>query len=250
MQKKTYKLIVAYDGSAYAGWQLQKGKQSVAQTMNHIFERVFKTDIKVLGASRTDAGVHALGQVVRIKTDLAIPAEKLQWAWNNSLPDDIQIRSLELIEDSFNPFCNVEQKTYYYYFFLDRPSPFMQRFGYYHVYPTDINLLRQALQIFVGTHDFSSFRSSEDMRTDTVRTIDTITLEYFKRYNVYRITVKGQKFLRHMIRRIVGASLAIASRPGATLQLLQDVLKKCDPGHTLPNAPAKGLLLYKIIYKQ
>lgn len=250
METKTYKLIVAYDGSTYAGWQAQKGKPSVAQTMNHIFKRVFKADIKVLGASRTDAGVHALGQVVRIKTDLAIPAEKLQWAWNNSLPEDIQIRSLELVEDSFNPFCNVEQKTYYYHFFLERPSPFMQRYGYYYVYPTDLTLLNQALRCFVGTHDFSSFRSSEDTRPDTVRTIDAITLEYIKRYNVYRITVKGQKFLRHMIRRIVGASLAIASRPGATIQLLQDVLRKCDPGHTLPNAPAKGLLLYKIIYKK
>ncbi len=250
MQKKTYKLIVAYDGSAYAGWQEQKEKPSVAQTMNHIFKRVFKTDIKVLGASRTDAGVHALGQIVRIKTDLAIPTEKMKWAWNNSLPEDIQIRSLEVVNDDFNPFCNVEQKTYYYHFFLERPSPFIQRYGYYYVYPTDIHVLRQALQIFIGTHDFCSFRSSEDTRTDTVRTIDEIKLEYCKRYNMYRIVVKGQKFLRHMIRRIVGASLAIASRPGTSIQLLQDVLKKCDPGHTLPNAPAKGLLLYKIIYKK
>ena len=126
----------------------------------------------------------------------------------------------------------------------------MQRYGYYHAYPTNRDVLYKALQCFVGTHDFSSFRSSEDLRTNTVRTIDAIELEYFKRYNIYRITVKGQKFLRHMIRRIVGASLAIASRPDASIQSLLDVLNKCDPGHTLPNAPAKGLLLYKIIYKK
>jgi tRNA pseudouridine38-40 synthase len=245
---KIYKLIVAYDGSAYAGWQVQQDKPSIAHTMNHIFKRVFKHDIKVLGASRTDAGVHALGQVVRIKTDLMISPEKLKWAWNNSLPEDISIRSLELADDSFNPFCNVQQKIYYYHFFLERPSPFLQRYGYYYVYPTDINMLAKALQTFVGTYNFASFRSSEDTRTDTVRTIDAITLTYFKRYNIYRITIKGQKFLRHMIRRIVGASLAIASRPGASIQLLHEVMKKCDPGHTLPNAPAKGLLLYKIIY--
>jgi tRNA pseudouridine38-40 synthase len=249
MNNKTYKLVVAYDGSAYSGWQAQREKPSVTQAMNNVFKRVFKKEVKVLGASRTDAGVHALGQVVRIKTDVEISAEKLRWAWNNGLPEDIAIRSLELVDDSFNPFCNVEQKVYYYHFFLERPSPFIQRYGYYHVYPTDIHLLEKALQCFVGTHDFCSFRSSEDTRTDTVRTIDSITLEHFKRYNVYRITVKGQKFLRHMIRRIVGASLAIASRPGASIQLLQAVMKKCDPGHTLPNAPAKGLLLYKIKYK-
>src|SRR5947207_191941 len=200
MHQKTYKLIVAYDGSAYAGWQVQQGKPSIAETMNHTFKRVFKKDIKVLGASRTDAGVHALGQVVRVKTDLAISPEKLRWAWNNSLPEDIMIRSLEQEKDDFNPFCNVQQKVYYYHFFLERPSPFLQRYGYYHVYPTDINMLAKALQTFVGTHDFCSFRSSEDTRIDTIRTIDAIHLEHFKRYNVYRITVKGQKFLRHMIR--------------------------------------------------
>jgi tRNA pseudouridine38-40 synthase len=248
MHKKTYKLIVSYDGSAYSGWQVQHGKPSIAETMNHLFARVFKKEIKVLGASRTDAGVHALGQVVRVKTDLSITPEKLRWAWNNSLPEDISIRSLELVDDTFNPFCHVQQKIYYYHFFLERPSPFLQRYGYYHAYPTDIQLLEQALQCFVGTHNFASFRSSEDTRPDTIRTIDAITLTHFKRYNIYRITVKGQKFLRHMIRRIVGASLAIASRPGVSIQLLHDTMKKCNPGHTLPNAPAKGLLLYKIIY--
>jgi tRNA pseudouridine38-40 synthase len=187
---------------------------------------------------------------VRIKTDLDIAPTTLKWAWNNALPADIMIRSLELVDDGFNPFCNVMQKTYYYHFFLDRPLPFLQRYGCYFPYKVDKDLLREALQFFVGTHDFCSFRSSEDVRTNTVRTIDFIGLEYIKRYNVYRITVKGQKFLRHMIRRIVGASLAIASRPGACVSLLQKVMDKCDPGHTLPNAPPQGLLLYKIVYKK
>src|SRR5579863_8405368 len=123
MNKKIYKLVVSYDGSVYSGWQAQTEKPSVAQAMNNVFKRVFKKEVKVLGASRTDAGVHALGQVVRIKTDLDISPDTLRWAWNNGLPEDIAIRSLELVNDSFNPFCNVEQKTYYYHFFLERPSP-------------------------------------------------------------------------------------------------------------------------------
>ena len=80
MKKNTYKLIVSYDGSAYSGWQAQTEKPSIAHTMNHVFKRVFKKEIKVLGASRTDAGVHALGQVVRVKTDLVIEPETLRWA--------------------------------------------------------------------------------------------------------------------------------------------------------------------------
>lgn len=247
---KIYKLIVAYDGSDYFGWQGQQHKPSIADTMNHSFKRVFKSEVRVLGASRTDAGVHALGQVVRIKTDLTIDPEKLKWAWNNTLPASIMIRSIETVDEAFNPFCNVTQKIYYYHFFLDRPLPFLQRYGYFHPFKTDIEQLQRALQEFVGTHNFASFKSSEDMRTDTVRTIDTIHCEYIKRYNVYRVIIKGQKFLRHMIRRIVGAALTVASRPSSSLQQLKDVMQKHDPSHTLLNAPAKGLLLYKIIYER
>lgn len=246
---KTYKLIVAYDGSNYFGWQDQSHKPSIANALNHAFKKVFKREIKVLGASRTDAGVHALGQVVRITTDLNIPAEKLQWAWNNSLPADISIRSLEERKDPFNPFCNVKQKIYYYHFFTERPLPFLQRYGYFYPYPLDIELLKKALQIFVGTHDFASFRSSEDLRENTIRTIDSISLDYLPRYKAYRITVKGQKFLRHMIRRIVGASLHVATKDNSALLLLQKIMDACNPAHTFPNAPAQGLMLYKIIYK-
>jgi tRNA pseudouridine38-40 synthase len=246
---KSYKLIVAYDGSDYYGWQAQTDKPSVAQALNSAFHTVFKKEMKVLGASRTDAGVHALGQVVRIKTDLALSPERLQWAWNNALPADIIIRSLKLADESFNPFCQVSQKTYFYHFFIERPLPFIQRYGYFYPYAVDMNLLQQALQVFVGTHDFCSFKSSEDTRANTIRTIDSISLKYIKRYKMYRITVKGQKFLRHMIRRIVGASLSVASKKESSIVLLQEVMDACDPAHTLPNAPAQGLLLYKIEYK-
>ena len=267
---KIYKLIIAYDGSDYFGWQDQPEKPSVARALNHAFTTVFHTDMKVLGASRTDAGVHALGQCVRIKTNLAIAPDRLKWAWNNALPADIMIRSIELVDDSFNPFCQVEQKIYYYHFFTERPLPFVQRYGYFYPYTIDFDLLRQALQFFVGTHDFCSFKNSEDTRENTVRTIDSISLEYLSRYKAYRITVKGQKFLRHMIRRIVGASLSVASSSATlsprlqsggkawgdrsknnhTLELLRTIMDARNPRHTLPNAPAQGLMLYKIIYKQ
>ncbi len=244
-----YKLIIAYDGSDYSGWQAQNHKPSIAAALNHAFKIVFKHEMKVLGASRTDAGVHALGQVARIQTDLAISADKLKWAWNNALPTDIIIRSLEIAGDSFNPFCNVEQKIYHYHFFTERPLPFTQRYGYFYPYKLNFDILKQALSFFVGTHDFASFRSSEDTRENTIRTIDSITLEYLSRYKAYRITVKGQKFLRHMIRRIVGASLFLATKNSDPLTLLRKTMDACNPAHTLPNAPAQGLMLYKIIYK-
>lgn len=245
----TYKLTIAYDGSNYFGWQAQNHKPSIADALNHAFKKVFKKDIKVLGASRTDTGVHALGQVARIKTDLVIPAEKLKWAWNNALPADINIRFLEQVANDFNPFCNVQQKIYYYHFFSERPLPFTQRYGYFYPYKLDLELLKKALSTFIGTHDFASFRSSEDLRENTVRTIDAITLNYVPRYKAYRITIVGQKFLRHMIRRIVGASLHVATKGIQTLPLLKKIMDARNPAHTLPNAPAQGLILCKIIYK-
>jgi tRNA pseudouridine38-40 synthase len=245
---KTYKLVIAYDGSSYFGWQNQHHKPSIAAALNNAFKTVFKSEIKVLGASRTDAGVHAFGQIARIKTDLAIAPDKLKWAWNNALPADIMIRSLELVDDTFNPFCNVKQKIYYYHFFTERPSPFIQRYGYFYPYKIDFDMLKKTLQFFIGTHDFCSFKNSEDTRTNTIRTIDDINLEYISRYKMYRITITGQKFLRHMIRRVVGASLSVASKNNHTLELLQKIMAACDPRHTLPNAPAQGLMLYKIMY--
>lgn len=246
---KIYKLIIAYDGSNYFGWQDQPDQPSIAATLNNAFTKTFKTKMNVLGASRTDAGVHALGQVARIKTDIAVTPERLKWAWNNALPADITIRSLELADDSFNPHYNVVQKTYYYHFFTERPLPFNQRYGYFYPYTINFELLKQALQFFVGTHDFSAFKHIDDVREDATRTIDSITLEYLARYKMYRITIKGQKFLRHMIRRIVGASLSVASKQHHTLESLQKVMAARNPRHTLPNAPAQGLMLYKIIYK-
>jgi tRNA pseudouridine38-40 synthase len=245
---KTYKLIIAYDGSGYCGWQSQPDKASVAGALEDAFAQVFKKKVIVLGASRTDAGVHALGQVARIKTDLAIDTKTLQWAWNNALSGTIIIRSLELVDQVFSPFCAVKQKTYYYHFFLKRPLPFIQKYGYYFPFKADLHVLQQALECFVGTHDFAAFRSIEDTRENTVRTIDSISLEYIRRYNVYRIVVKGQKFLRHMIRRIVGASLAVASRDNFSVETIKKAIKSCDPAQTLPNAPAQGLMLYKIRY--
>lgn len=247
--EKTYKLIIAYDGTNYFGWQAQNHKPSIAQALNTAFKTVFKSEIKVLGASRTDAGVHARGQVARIKTDLPLSAEKIKWAWNNTLPADIEIRSIELIEDSFNPFCNVQQKIYHYNFFIERPSPFIHRYGYFYPFPLNFDILKRALEFFVGTHDFASFRSIQDLRKNTVRTIDNMSLNYIEEYKMYRITIKGQKFLRHMIRRMVGASLFAATKADDSLLLLKNTMEACNPAHTLPNAPAQGLILDSIIYK-
>jgi tRNA pseudouridine38-40 synthase len=243
-----YTLVVAYDGTDYFGWQLQKDKPSIAQALQTAFEQTFKKNITLIGASRTDAGVHAVGQVAAFSTELDIAAQTMHWAWNNALPADIMIRSLTNVDATFHPQKNVKQKTYYYHVFLQRPLPFVQRYGWFYKYPIDQQKLKELTKIFVGKHDFRSFCTGDEMGEDTIRTIDEIIIEEFKRFNMLRVTVKGERFMRHMIRRLVGALLEGASRNYLSERDLCDILAAKNPEHELPNAPAKGLMLYKIIY--
>lgn len=242
-----YKLIVAYDGTDFSGWAKQPHKKSIADELRHAFIKSFGQEPHFLGASRTDAGVHALGQTVLLKTELILNPQYIKDAMSNLLPESIVIRSLETAPERFHPFHNVEYKVYWYHVFPERPLPFLARYGWYYQWPIDIEKLNECLKVFEGTHDFRSFSSGWD-RENTVRTIDAINIHFIKRYNVYRIEIVGQKFLQHMIRRIVGACIKVAASPTVSIDTLRVALAEEHPRQLLPNAPAKGLLLYKIRY--
>ncbi len=241
-----YKIVIAYDGTGYVGWIQQPDQPSIVQTLQDAFARTFEKDIRLLGASKTDAGVHAMGQVAVFKTDLEVDPDKMKWAWNNALPASIMIRSLEQ-DDQFNPHENVEEKTYYYHIFLERPLPFYARYGAHIAYPIDMDQFKKALALFKGTHDFHAFYTGDD-RDDTVRSIKNLYVEWIERYNCYRVVVIGEKFLRHMVRRIVGAALAVASRKSVGEKDIMHALKERKNNCELPTAPAQGLMLYKIKY--
>ena len=245
---KRYKAVIAYDGTDYSGWIQQKERPSIVQTLQDSFVAVFGKPIRILGASKTDAGVHALGQVAIFETDIQVDPCKMLYAWNNLLPSSILIRSL-VHDDQFHPHYLVKQKIYYYHLFADRPLPFVARYGYFVSCPVDWQAFKDALQLFVGTYDFSAFYTGND-REDAVRTIDEIRFEYIERYNVYRVVVIGERFLRHMVRRIVGAALAVASREGIAHANISDALQTSVMHSELPTAPARGLVLRKIIYEE
>jgi len=242
-------MIIAYDGTDYFGWQRQKEKLAVAQVLEDTFATVFNRNITLFAASRTDAGVHAVGQVVTFKTDLVVQTQKMMRAWNNLLPSNIAIRSIEKAEADFHLHANVVNKTYWYHFFSKPPLPFVSRYGWYYRYPVDINKLQQSLNIFIGTHDFRSFSTGDERGEDTIRTINSATVEYLSRYNAYRIEIVGPKFLHYMVRRMAGACIEVASRDDLKVDEIKRVLEAKNPEHLLPNAPAKGLMLYKIRYK-
>jgi tRNA pseudouridine38-40 synthase len=244
-----YKVIIAYDGTDYYGWQLQKELPTVAGTLQETFHSTFGHPITVLGVSRTDAGVHAHGQVGIFTTPRAIEPSKLLWAWNNKLPPSIKIRSLSPVALSYSPFVNISYKIYRYHFFVERPAPFVASWGLYVRSLVDKERLEEVLKLFIGTHDFRSFCTGDE-REMTVRTINSIGLSYSKRYNAYRIEFRGRAFLRYMIRRIVGAALFYATHSDISLDYIRQILEQKDPHHRLPNAAPQGLTLQKIVYKK
>lgn len=244
-----YRLIIAYDGTDFQGWHEQPHKQTVEDALYEAFKTAFAKEGYIVAASRTDAGVHALGQVVLLQTSLDLDTHLMQKVWNDKLPSAILIRSLEKVSNLFHPQRNVQQKIYWYHIFTQRPLPFVSRYGWYYRNSFTTEKLQRCLDVFKGTHDFRSFCSS-DYQKDTIRTIDDIRLIYIKRYNVYRVEVYGARFLYNMIRRIVGASLYVASRQNMSENDLKIALEAKNPEQTLPNAAACGLLLYKIMYKE
>ncbi len=243
-----YKIVVAYDGTAYRGWQDQNNATTVSGVLASAFEDVFFQKARILGASRTDAGVHALGQVAIVRTTVDINPENMLQAWSKVIPDDITLKSIQKLTTLIHPHDGVIEKTYAYYIFLKRPLPLYQRFGWFIYKPLDLELLQKALNLFVGEHDFRSFCTGDDLK-DTVRTINSIHVSYNSCWNAYKIEIKGKSFLRYMIRRIVGACITIATSPKFNLDDLEKILDKKNPCHTLPNAPAKVLILEQIRYE-
>lgn len=246
-----YKIIVSYEGTNYQGWQEQKDVPSVCGTLKESFSSVFKQELSIVGASRTDAGVHAFGQVARLRTPLLLSPEHLKNVWHRALPDDIVIRDIILTDDSFHPQRDVAYKTYRYRVFTTKPSIIAQRFGFHYDYLIDQQKLYDTCQVFVGTHDFRSFCTGYEMNS-TIRTINSITVEPFRSEdgNGFDIVFQGESFLRYMIRRLVGACLEISSKKHESIATLKKALAEKNPQQTLPTAPAKGLMLMHIEYKE
>ena len=249
---KKYKIIVAYDGTDYCGWQIQPKDPSIVETMQKTWLRVFGQPITIIGASRTDSGVHALGQIAMIKT--AHPAqltpEQIKTIWNAHLPPSIMIRQLTEAQEHFHPCCNVKQKTYLYTIFLRKPLPMVARYGWHYQLSNQLDLptFQKCLELYKGTHDFASFCKIEDSRITTVRTIDDISIKFFNNYHALVITVKSAGFARFQIRRMIGSALDVSRKPKTAVDCLQEIIHKPCPRQTLTKAESCGLCLRKVVY--
>jgi tRNA pseudouridine38-40 synthase len=244
-----YAAIIAYEGTAYYGWQAQPTVPSIELTLKKVFQKTIGTPFCLVAASRTDAGVHALGQVIMFKHALAIEPERLKKIINDSLPQDIMIKELVQAHSDFHPWYNVKEKEYIYSFSLVRPLPEKSKFVWYCRSSVDIERLTHALSFFVGTHDFTAFATIEkDLQAVTIKTVCSIACSYVPEYTYWHIKITGPSFLRHMIRRIVGAAIFIAQHQTLSLDIITQTLVQKKRIIEFPTAPAQGLLLHTITY--
>lgn len=243
---KRIKLIVAYDGTNYCGWQTQINGITVEEVLNKTLSGLLKEDIRVIGASRTDSGVHALGNVAVFDTESKIPGDKFSFALNQRLPEDIRIQESCQVADDFHPrFCDTI-KTYEYKI-LNRKFalPTERLYSAFVYYPLDVEKMQMAAAYLVGEHDFKSFCSSGSQVESTVRTITDISVA--KHGEMISIRVSGNGFLYNMVRIIVGTLMKIGLGVWQP-ERMEEILNACDRNAAGPKAEARGLTLVEIRY--
>lgn len=247
---KRIMLIVAYEGTNYHGWQVQPNAITVESVLNETISRLTGEEIQVIGASRTDAGVHALGNVAVFDTQSRIPGEKFSYALNQRLPDDVVIQCSKEVAPDFHPrHCDC-QKTYEYTI-INRtfPLPEYRNTAHFYYGRLDIDKMRIAAAAFIGEHDFAGFCSTGTQVQTTVRHIYSLEIEEDKTEQKIRIRVRGNGFLYNMVRIIVGTLLEVGKGAIAP-EILSQIIASCDRSQAGPTAPAKGLRLLQIEYME
>lgn len=243
---KRIKLTVAYDGTNYCGWQIQKNGITVEEVLNKTLSKFFCEEIVVIGASRTDSGVHAMGNVAVFDADVTMPPEKISYAINNLLPDDIRIQKSEEVAADFHPrYCDT-RKTYEYRIYNAQfPDPMVRLYSHFVYYHLDEEKMQQAADYLVGEHDFKSFCTPQDDVENTVRTIYYIKV--IREGNHIRICINGNGFLYNMVRIIVGSLLKVGMGMIEPIQM-KEILEAKDRTRAGHKAAACGLTLMEIEY--
>ncbi|MGB4661700.1 MAG: tRNA pseudouridine(38-40) synthase TruA [Mobilitalea sp.] len=245
---KRIKLTVAYDGTAYCGWQLQPGHPTVEDVLNKTLSSLLKEDIAVIGASRTDSGVHALGNVAVFDTEKRMTASKIAPALNQRLPEDIRVLTSVEVAPDFHPRRVPSLKTYEYHIQNRKIAiPTERLYAAFIYYNLDVSLMQNAADYLVGEHDFKSFCSVKTQTISTVRTIHHI--EVTRSGDIVTISITGGGFLYNMVRIIVGTLMKVG-RGKYPPEYVKEILQGLDRGLAGPTALAEGLMLVKIEFPE
>lgn len=242
-QTKRIMLTVAYDGTNYCGWQVQKNGNTIEGELNRCLSDLLGEDIKVTGGSRTDSGVHALGNIAVFDTKAKMPAGKFSYALNQRLPEDIRIQGSKQVDADFHPRHCFSKKTYEYRIYnAEFPLPVKRFYSYFTYVPLNEKRMQEAASYLVGEHDFKSFCSSGSVVESTVRTI--YEARVYREENEIIIRVTGNGFLYNMV-RIIAGTLMEAGRGNIEPEEVKRIIEKKDRAYAGPTAPANGLILYQ-----
>ncbi len=243
MEKKRVRLTVAYDGTAYHGWQTQDNAVTIESVLNRALTDLLGEPVQVIGASRTDAGVHALGNIAVFDTTARMPAEKISYALNQRLPEDIRVQRSEEVNGDWHPRRVESRKTYEYRIYRGTFSmPTRRLYTYFTYHELDVEAMRRAAGYLVGEHDFKSFCQTGAQVESTVRQIYSI--ELYEQGPELALRICGGGFLYNMVRIIAGTLMEVG-RGKRRPEDMEAVLAACDRRAAGPTAPARGLTLVK-----
>ena len=243
-----YKITIEYDGTKYVGWQRQKEQKSVQEVIEKALEKAFNQEIEITVSGRTDAGVHALGQVAHFDLDKNLNDFQMMMAINNNIPheEDINIIKSEMVSDQFHSRFDAKMR-HYQYKILNRkaPSSLNKNRAWYVPQNLDLSKMQEAAESLIGQHDFSSFRDKECQSKSPIKTLNSIKIE--KIGEIINLDFAAKSFLHHMVRNIVG-TLCWVGKDKISVGEIKNILAAKNRNLSGPNAPAHGLYLTKIEY--
>ena len=244
--QQNYRLTIAYDGTRFFGWERQPGKDTIQGKLEAVLGELQGAPVNVIGAGRTDAGVHARAMTANVVLDTALTPEEIRDYMNRYLPDAIAVREVKEAAPRFHARYNALGKTYRYTGFVGEVKPvFDRKYVTLLPYAPDVERMRQAAAYLTGEHDFAAFCGNPRMKKSTVRTVDTIDIQ--QRKDRITFTFHGNGFLQNMVRILVGTLLEVG-RGFWEPEQVQAILDSRDRKQAGPTAPPEGLCLMKVDY--
>jgi tRNA pseudouridine38-40 synthase len=243
---RCFKVTLEYDGTDFAGFQYQAGQRSVQAEIERAVEKLTDQAVRVNGAGRTDAGVHALGQVISFSAETRIPIDKMASALNSALPRDISAVTVEKVDERFHARFSAKSRAYVYVI-LNRaqPSALFGRYAWHYPYALDMQAMQEGAKQLSGTHDFAAWANSTDETNSTIRTLLRCAVRPTRRFVL--VQVEANAFLRGMVRNIVGTLVEVAGGKRPPEQI-SEITRSGDRANAGPSAPARGLCLVRVRY--
>jgi len=239
-----FRLIIEYDGSAYKGWQIQTGQITIQGEIEHALKQIFSDHVGIIGAGRTDSGVHARGQVAHFDLEYPLEPNKLMRSLNGILNNDIRIKDVSLVGSNFHARYSAKSREYHYCI-SPQPTAMLRNYSWHLTYNLDLNQLNRAAKCIKGKNDFTSFcRTKSDVNNHFCHIKKA---EWLKKDNFFVFIIQADRFLHGMVRALVGTFVDVG-RNKLTVADIKDILRDKNRSSASQSAPARGLILERVLY--